>query len=213
MWATYTARKDWFKAAVKELEPLGMKVVVLKQTILIDTVAAPAAKRKVITSEADFISFARAHSVEAELPRKPMADMARSQASIVGLVSERRDQSMEPWRSQVMTKSGTELATTDDAAEDEIGQLVELGQRAIAQRDGWRRRAIDAEAEVKALTVALDDMRATAAAIDRRFESLRHFLAREFHPDHSNAEGLEKLIKGEFFKRIWPKLEEIERST
>ena len=46
---------------------------------------------------------------------------------------------------------------------------------------------------------------------DRRFAALRRYLAREFHPDHSTGEGLEKLVRAEIFKKVWLVVEKIEK--
>jgi hypothetical protein len=58
--------------------------------------------------------------------------------------------------------------------------------------------------------VTLEGQRDGAAGrSDKRFDELRRYLAREFHPDHAKAEGIEKLVRAEIFKQVWPKVEEI----
>jgi hypothetical protein len=211
MWATYTARKEWFKAAVKGLEPLGLKVVVLKQTILVDNINPPNGKPRIISSEPEFINFVQSCNIDADLPGRPRGEGQRGDPRTPGLPFARREQSVEPWKSQEPPQNHVTPMTETDEGEQQLHQLVDLGRRMIEQRDAWRRRAVDAESEVRALTSALEDLRAVAM-LEKKFESLKHFLAREFHPDYSNADGLEKIIKAELFKRIWPKVEEIDRS-
>jgi hypothetical protein len=49
-------------------------------------------------------------------------------------------------------------------------------------------------------------------ATDRRFDRLKRLIAREFHPDQGAATGIEKQIRAEIFKTVWPRIEDIERS-
>jgi hypothetical protein len=53
----------------------------------------------------------------------------------------------------------------------------------------------------------------TQSASGDRLRQLRAVLARELHPDHIKTEGIERLIRAEMFKTLWPCIEEIERRT
>ncbi len=88
--------------------------------------------------------------------------------------------------------------------ESEINRLRERGKLAVKQRDEWERRALAAETRVKELVRS-----APQAEGDLRFKLLRQMIAQEFHPDHAKAEGLEKMVRQEIFKQLWPKVEEI----
>lgn len=123
-----------------------------------------------------------------------------------------------------------------------IERLRGRGKETIRQRDEWKRRALTAETRVANLEASNDelvietlrkrdewerralvaealaaDFEAKAAkpevlVSDKRFDALRRFLAREFHPDHSKVEGIDKIVRAEIFKHVWPKIEEIARS-
>ena len=88
--------------------------------------------------------------------------------------------------------------------ESEVNRLRERGKLAVKQRDEWERRALAAEARTMELARS-----ASQAEGDPRFRQLRQMLAQEFHPDHAKAEGLEKMVRQEIFKQLWPKVEEI----
>lgn len=49
----------------------------------------------------------------------------------------------------------------------------------------------------------------TLSAPDDRFLQLRALLAKELHPDHTKAEGFERIIRTELFKALWPRIDEI----
>ena len=83
-----------------------------------------------------------------------------------------------------------------------ISRLRERGRMAVAQRDQWEKRALAAEQQ-------LADGGATNAS--RKYQQLKNALAKEFHPDHSSASGIEKIIRTETFKLIWTRVEEIDR--
>jgi hypothetical protein len=42
-----------------------------------------------------------------------------------------------------------------------------------------------------------------------RFEALRRIVVKELHPDACNAGQLEKLIRAECFKKVWPEIERL----
>jgi hypothetical protein len=44
---------------------------------------------------------------------------------------------------------------------------------------------------------------------DERFNILRRLVARELHPDHCIGGEIEKVVRAEFFKRLWPEIEQI----
>ena len=56
------------------------------------------------------------------------------------------------------------------------------------------------------LTAQLANRRATR---DDRFDALRRLVARELHPDFCTSGGIEKMIRAEFFKRLWPEIERL----
>jgi hypothetical protein len=84
-----------------------------------------------------------------------------------------------------------------------ISRLRERGRLAVAQRDEWQQRALAAEQQLATGGVGHSS---------RKYQQLKNALAKEFHPDHSSASGIEKIIRTETFKLIWAKIEEIDRS-
>jgi uncharacterized protein YhaN len=84
-------------------------------------------------------------------------------------------------------------------SELEADRLRLRGREALRQRDWADARAIAAEAKIAEAT----------AGKDPRFDELRRLLAREFHPDHAKADGIEKVVRAEIFKTLWPQIERI----
>ncbi len=84
--------------------------------------------------------------------------------------------------------------------------LRKAGRTIIAQRKEWKARALSAEQKAADLTAQLANRQAMR---DDRFEALRRLVARELHPDHCTSSDIEKLIRAEFFKRLWPEIERL----
>ena len=87
-----------------------------------------------------------------------------------------------------------------------VSRLQNAGKTIIAQREEWKAQALVAEQKVTDLTAQLANRRATR---DDRFDALRQLVARELHPDFCDNGGIEKLIRAEFFKRLWPEIERL----
>jgi hypothetical protein len=68
---------------------------------------------------------------------------------------------------------------------------------------------MEAEARANDLAVARPD----PLTPDRRFRQLRTLLARELHPDLTGTDGMERKIRAELFKSLWPQVEEIDRAA
>jgi hypothetical protein len=80
-----------------------------------------------------------------------------------------------------------------------INRLRAAGKTIIAQREEWKSRALNAEATLRRQHVTGND----------RFDALRRLVARELHPDHCMEGEIEKVVRAEFFKRLWPEIERI----
>ena len=87
-----------------------------------------------------------------------------------------------------------------------VSRLQNAGKTVIAQREEWKARALTAEQKVTDLTEQLANRRATR---DCRFDALRRLIAKKLHPDFCDNSGIEKLIRAEFFKRLWPEIERL----
>jgi hypothetical protein len=70
----------------------------------------------------------------------------------------------------------------------------------IAQREEWKKRAIAAEKILES-----DCNRHSKGD----FDALRRLVARELHPDFCTGGHLEKLMRQECFKKLWPEIERL----
>jgi hypothetical protein len=106
-------------------------------------------------------------------------------------------------------------ATTDDLSKriDElererrarrywIKRLPNAGKTVIRQREEWMSRAIEVED-------ALVAERCKPMNGDNRFDTLRRVIAKELQPDFCTGGDLEKTVRSECFKRLWPEIEGI----
>jgi len=164
-----------------------------------------------MSSIIEFIEYANLYGAEIDLSAvvNVNPDQHRSQ---------KRYHPQRPANQSAEPNSSNEpiLANSIDRSEHEglkakIGRLRAAGKTVIEQRNVWQQRALEAEANVKALKATLGELRGTGGD-DKKFDELRRFLAREFHPDHSKSEGIEKILRAEMFKNIWPKVEDIAKS-
>jgi hypothetical protein len=99
-----------------------------------------------------------------------------------------------------------ELEREGYALRAKITSLRHAGKTVIAQREEWKARALAAEE-------FLESERDRHATGQGRFDALRRLIAKELHPDACDGGQLEKLIREEFFKKVWPEIERlVERS-
>ncbi len=98
------------------------------------------------------------------------------------------------------------------AARQRIAELEQaLGQNERTAADLLRRmegRARQAELKLKD---HLDRAVGGHDAADHKFRQAKRLFARLYHPDHAKGDGLERLIRAEFFKEFWQELERIDR--
>jgi len=87
-----------------------------------------------------------------------------------------------------------------------IKRLRSAGKIVIAQREEWKARAMGAERNVVDLTAQSASRPETR---DGRFDALRRLIAKELHPDFCDGGGLEKTLRAEFFKKLWPEIERL----
>ena len=87
-----------------------------------------------------------------------------------------------------------------------VSRLKNAGKTVIIQREEWKARALTAEQKATDLDAQLASRRETR---DDRFDALRRLVARELHPDFCDNGGIEKLIRAEFFKQLWPEIERL----
>jgi hypothetical protein len=93
----------------------------------------------------------------------------------------------------------------------EIERLRVLSATIGQQRESWKARALIAEAQLlEAIAKTGNDARGQNVS-DVRYAALKRFLAKQFHPDYAPGDGIEKIVRNEFFKEIWNEIERLDR--
>lgn len=85
-----------------------------------------------------------------------------------------------------------------------IVDLRRKGKKAVASRDGWKRRAEDAEYKIHKLENGFTNN-------DSKFQKIKTKFAKMYHPDNIVGNKYEKLIKQEIFKEFWEEIENIDK--
>jgi len=83
-----------------------------------------------------------------------------------------------------------------------IKRLHDAGKTVIEQREQWKARALAAEEQ-------METERDRQASGQDRFDALRRIVVKELHPDACNGGQLEKLMRQECFKKVWPEIERL----
>jgi hypothetical protein len=117
-----------------------------------------------------------------------------------------RKETSAPTSSETLRPKDPEPSTAPlDERDKQISHLRDRGKlavqqrdAAIAERDAWQRRALAAEQR-------------EASPISPKYDQLKRFIAKEFHPDHSGASAIEKVVRTETFKVLWAKIDELDR--
>jgi hypothetical protein len=88
-------------------------------------------------------------------------------------------------------------------------QLTTIGQ----QRESWKARALMAEAQLLAAIAKTGNDARGQNVRDVRYAALKRFLAKQFHPDYAPGDGIEKIVRNEFFKEIWNEIERLDQGS
>ena len=136
-------------------------------------------------------------------PCRSPAKKAKAKPKVADSVAENVDQRGAADR---MSKRIGELEEEIRALRARVKRLQSAGKTVIAQREAWTARALAAEQEAMELTTQLAGRLATR---DSRYDALRRLIARELHPDHCTGGEIEKLVRAEFFKSLWPEIEQL----
>ena len=83
-----------------------------------------------------------------------------------------------------------------------VKRLQEAGKTVIAQREQWKTRALATEE-------LLETERTQRSKGVDRFDALRRLVAKELHPDFCTGGDLEKLVRQECFKKLWPEIDRL----
>ncbi len=116
--------------------------------------------------------------------------------------SERR---RTPQHSGVETVDTRAIFELKQALTKMTADLEAANRRANMMQD----RAIRAEARIAILEQ--HHLPAEFGDPKSKYGKIRRLVARELHPDHSKSEGIEKIVRAEIFKDLWPKIESIDR--
>jgi hypothetical protein len=93
----------------------------------------------------------------------------------------------------------------------EIERLHVLLPTIHQQRESWKVRALMAEAELLEGTAKTSNNGGCQNVSDLRYASLKRYLAKQFHPDYAPGQGIEKIVRNEFFKEIWSEIDRLDR--
>ena len=109
----------------------------------------------------------------------------------------------DPVSADKLGKRVCELEGEVRALRASVSRLQNAGKTVIAQRREWKARALVAEQKAIDLAAQQNSRRETR---DDRFEALRRLVVRELHPDHCSGGDIEKTVRAEFFKKLWPEI-------
>jgi hypothetical protein len=107
-----------------------------------------------------------------------------------------------PVSAEDMTGRIDELEQEGYALRATIKRLQDAGKTVIDQREQWKARALAAEEQMAT-------ERDRQASGQDRFDALRRLVVKELHPDACNGGQLEKLMRQECFKKLWPEIERL----
>jgi hypothetical protein len=95
-----------------------------------------------------------------------------------------------------------DLEQEGHALRSQVKRLQDAGKTVIRQREQWKARAVAAEEQMAT-------ERGRRSRRDERFDALRRLVAKELHPDFCNGGDIEKMLRAECFKRLWPEIERL----
>ena len=95
----------------------------------------------------------------------------------------------------------------------EIERLRERSSTSDQQRESWKVRALMAEAQLLEATAKTSNNGGSQKVSDLRYASLKRYLAKRFHPDYAPGQGIEKIVRNEFFKEIWNEIERLNQGV
>jgi hypothetical protein len=122
------------------------------------------------------------------------------------------------------TPANRPTMTPSEATPAQIRDLEEANRylrdrwrMAIAQRDEWERRAVAAEraaAELRAAAVTGGGgfgQAGLGGTGTQKYQQLRRFIAREFHPDQVAESAADREQRAELFKILWAEVSRIDK--
>jgi septal ring factor EnvC (AmiA/AmiB activator) len=108
-----------------------------------------------------------------------------------------------------------ELAAKQECVAEQEAEIRELKRELLARDEkiaqfqaGIRAITEASKAEIDRLNAQVWNMQASAPE-DSRFRKLRALIVKELHPDHAPAGSVDRVLRSEVFKALWPKIEAI----
>ena len=108
----------------------------------------------------------------------------------------------QPESAESLTQRIDELEQDGYRLRAQVKRLQDAGKAVIEQREQWKERALAAEEQMAT-------ERDRQASGQDRFDALRRIVVKELHPDACNGGQLEKLMRQECFKKLWPEIERL----
>ncbi|CAH2606299.1 conserved protein of unknown function (plasmid) [Rhodovastum atsumiense] len=102
--------------------------------------------------------------------------------------------------------------SVEEQLRDEIAAVHNKLAFLQGEHDRWKERAKALATRVCELESAHAESIKTDSGDRSQYRRLRSLIATEFHPDHIKVEGIEKIVRTEIFKAIWPKVQDIEKT-
>ena len=110
---------------------------------------------------------------------------------------------------------GVRLASSEAALAAARAELAMLQKRLSTAKDltkHWHklyRHALEGMESAKSPGRKVEGTESTPSRPDSQFRRLRALIVRELHPDHAPADSIDRAVRAEIFKVIWPKIEAI----
>jgi hypothetical protein len=92
-------------------------------------------------------------------------------------------------------------------------RLRELLRTTHQQRESRKVRALAAEAELLEATTKIGNNAGCQNVRDLRYAALRRHLAKQFHPDYAQGQGIENIVRNEIFKEIWGEIDRLDQGV
>jgi hypothetical protein len=146
--------------------------------------------------------------VVAEAPRR--AEVSAVETRLAELRQEQDRQASERNAINAWAREKTELEERCAGLEGELVRLSRMLTEAEQQRDLYQLSSAAAEDRLRLMQADLESMPVQKGGVDKRFDQLRRFLARELHPDLARADTPERTVREALFKRVWAKIEQLQ---
>jgi len=204
--------ESWFQGARTSLGQRGFTLRIQPKSIVVEH---PSRLPRIFGSARDMLEFAQKQGIQVSEAAFAVADLY-GDGTTPPLHGRRSPSQFEtPAELAGGGRGGGARAGSDyqeaerwRALEAEVLRLQARAEEAEKQCALWQMSAAAAEDRAVALQTALESGGGRGA--DRRFDSLRRFLARELHPDLAGSDLAARALREEIFKRVWAKIEELQ---